>query len=116
MLINVTNYTKEKPTLLRPDKKLIFNRGISLALLFRRFFGRGFFLFFTFLFFCFFFCGFLRHFFFHKILRKTGYKNVPKIIIYAPRYLNASYTRKAGHTNALRNPKTPIQNPVAWEM
>jgi hypothetical protein len=35
---------------------------------------------------------------------------------YFARYLNASYTRKAGQTRAFKNPKTPIQNPVAWEI
>jgi hypothetical protein len=43
-------------------------------------------------------------------------ENLQRINIYIPSDFMASYTRNAGHTRALRNPRTPIQKPVACEI
>ena len=36
--------------------------------------------------------------------------------IYSPKYLSNSYTKKDGHTKALKNSKTPIQKVLALDI
>lgn len=39
-----------------------------------------------------------------------------KWVVYSPKDFSSPYTRKTGQTIAFRNPKTPIQKPVAVDM